>query len=327
MYQTLTQHLFQELVDHPEKKDLVLIMHDLAVIGKIISQKTNRIGLTSITKSTDTKNIQGEDVKEIDVIANTLCKSYLSQTGHFVALASEEENTVVDLSLSNPHGGYIIAFDPLDGVSNINANIAVGTIFSIYKKRDDIPPADERQFLRKGSEQVIAGYIMYSTSTVLVFSWGSGVHEFTLDQGTGEFFLSKEQMCIPDCCANYSVNATYTNWYTEHDQSYIAYLRDTVQASDRYVGSLIADIHRNLIQGGVYMYVANNKENKDVYKPKLRMVYEVQPISYLVAQAGGMATDGTINLLDKIPQTLHERSAIIVGNTKEVERYLEKKDA
>jgi len=297
------------------------MMSELAVIGKIISQQTNKAGLTTITHSTNTTNVQGEDVKELDVIANDLCKNYLQQTGHFAAMASEEEETVVDMSKENPNASYIIAFDPLDGVSNINVNIAVGTIFSIYKKRKELPAGDEQQFLRKGSEQVIAGYIMYSTSTTLVFSFGNGVHEFTLDQGTGEFFLSREYITIPDTCKNYSVNQTYTKHYTERDNTFIAYLRDDIEASDRYVGSLIADIHRNLIQGGVFMYFANDTKEKGVYKPKLRMVYEAQPISFLVQQAGGTSTDGQINLLEKVPKSLHERTSLVTGNRKEIEQY------
>lgn len=321
MPQTLTQHLLTELMDHPERKDLVLIMSDIAVIGKIVSEQTGRIGLTSIANSTHRTNIQGEDVKELDVLANELCKEYLSQTGHFAALASEEEDTVVDLTAHNPQAQYIIAFDPLDGVSNISANIAVGTIFSIYKKRTDVPSTSEAQFLRKGTEQLIAGYIMYSTSTTLVFSWGSGVHEFTLNRGTGEFFLSKEKIRIPETCGNYSVNATYTKHYTPKDATFIIYMRDELGASDRYVGSLVADVHRNLIQGGVYMYFANDKETTGIYKPKLRMVYEVQPMSFLIRAAGGMATDGNIDILEKVPTTLHERTAVVMGNKKEVEYY------
>ena len=319
--QTLTQYLLNQLVAHPEQKDLVLMMSDLAVIGKILSEQTNKIGLTTITQSTQSTNIQGEDVKELDIVANELCKNYLRQTGHFIAMASEEEEGVVDMSEENPNGKYIIAFDPLDGVSNIDANIGVGTIFSVYKKDEDRSPADEKQFLRAGKDQVIAGYILYSTSTTLVFSLGDGTHECTLDQGTGEFFMSKENLKIPETCKNFSTNSTYVNYQQSRDKEFTLYLRDELGASDRHVGSLVADIHRNLVQGGVFMYFANDKKEKGTYKPKLRMLYELQPIGFLVEQAGGLAVDENGNLLEKIPKSLHERSAVVMGNKKEVEKY------
>ena len=213
MYTTLSQHLLEHLSDHSDQKDLVLIMSDLATIGKFISSQTNRAGLAGVLGEAGFVNVQNETVQKLDVFANESCKNFLRQTGHFAALASEEENGVVDMGKFGAKAKYVIAFDPLDGSSNIDVNVSVGTIFSVHKLIDGLDRLDPRQFLQKGREQVLAGYILYGSSTVLVFSFGLGVHEFTLDLGVGEFLLSREKICLPDVCSIYSVNEGNTDFF------------------------------------------------------------------------------------------------------------------
>lgn len=319
---TLTQYLLQQLSKHPDRADLTLIMSDLAVIGKYISRETNRAGIADIKGAAGARNIQGERVQKLDVLANTLCKDYLRATGHFAALASEEEDTVVDMGEYGKDAKYVIAFDPLDGSSNIDVNVSIGTIFSVHRLLSGVDRASEKHYLQKGREQVLAGYILYGSSTVLVFSFGDGVHEFTLDQGLGEFLLSNERIRVPAQCEYYSVNEGNTSSITDRDKKFIEYLKNEKKYSARYIGSLVADFHRNLLKGGIFLYPAIDKEKKGEYKGKLRLNYEAKPLAFLLEQAGGLAIDGKENILDSMPTSLHQRTALIMGNRDVVEAYL-----
>ncbi len=320
---TLTQYLLQQLAAHPDQRDLVLIMSDLAAIGKYISRETNRAGLGGIHGAIDTVNIQGEQVQKLDELANTLCKEYLRRTGHFALLASEEEDTVVDMGEYGKNARYIIAFDPLDGSSNIDVNVSIGTIFSVHRKRDDVPATSEEQYFQKGRDQVLAGYILYGSSTVLVFSFGDGVHEFTLDQGLGEFLLSNERIRMPEKCPYYSVNEGNTAYMSEKDKKFIDYLKFEKKCSTRYIGSLVADFHRTLVKGGIFLYPGVDKKGSGQYTGKERLNYEVKPVAFLIEQAGGIATDGKENILDIIPSSLHQRTAVVLGNKDVVDQYLQ----
>lgn len=322
MHKTLQQFLLQKLKNHPERYDLVLMMSDLATIGKLISAQTNRAGLAGITGLSGSTNVQDEDQAKLDVYANDLCKQYLSSTGLFAAMASEEEDEAVDLK--NPEGKYIIAFDPLDGSSNIDVNVAIGTIFSVHNKLADLPADNVKQFLQTGRGQILAGYILYGSSTVLVFSWGDGVHEFTLDVDLGEFLLSNEKMSVPDSCPYYSLNESYTSMMSQKDQYYLAEIKKTV-GKQRWIGSLVADFHRNLIKGGIFFFPAINKDGKGDFKPKLRLNYEAKPMAYLIEQAGGSAYGSDSEILDIVPVELHQRVPLIIGNKKEVNQYKEMK--
>ncbi|HEX5744370.1 MAG TPA: class 1 fructose-bisphosphatase, partial [Candidatus Saccharimonadales bacterium] len=253
MSKTLQQYLLEELGDHPERLELVMMMSDIATIGKLISAQTNRAGLAGVRGLAGSTNVQDEDQARLDVYANGLCKDYLKSTGLFAAMASEEEEVAVDLK--NPQAGYVIAFDPLDGSSNIDVNVSVGTIFSVHKKLSGVPAGSDKQFLQTGRDQVLAGYILYGTSTLLVFSWGDGVHEFTLDVDLGEFFLSDDHLALPDKTPYYSVNESYEPHMSKKDQAYLRRIRDETSKL-RYVGSLVADFHRNLIKGGVFFFPA-----------------------------------------------------------------------
>ena len=310
---TLQQYLLGELKDHPERYELVMMMADIATIGKLISASTNRAGLTDIRGLNDSTNIQHEVQAKMDIYTNDLCKEYLGNTGLFAALASEEEADVVDLE--NPDGKYVIAFDPLDGSSNIDVNIPTGTIFSVHKKLDGIPIADERQFLQPGRDQVLAGYVAYGSSTMLVFSWGDGVHAFTLDVDLGEFLLSDAHVKIPDETPYYSFNESYAPFIAERDQKYLEKVRKQTTKL-RWVASLVADFHRNMIKGGVLFYPPVDVSGQKNFKPKLRLNYEAKPMAFLAEQAGGAATNGKIDILDIVPSELHERTALIIGNKK-----------
>lgn len=317
---TLQQFLLERLDGHPERLQLVMMMADIATIGKLISAQTNRAGLTGIRGMAGGTNVQDEAQAKLDVYANDLCKEYLASTGLFAAMASEEEETAVDLK--NPHGGYVIAFDPLDGSSNIDVNVSVGTIFSVHKKLDGIAAGDERQFLQSGRDQVLAGYVLYGTSTLLVFSWGEGVHEFTLDQDLGEFFLSNAHLKLPRDHPYYSVNESYVSLVSAKDQAYLVKIRQETSKL-RYVGSLVADFHRNLLKGGVFFFPAVRGSGKGEFRPKLRLNYEAKPMAYLIEQAGGAGSTGEGAILDTVPDRLHQRVPVIIGNKQLVNLYKE----
>lgn len=315
---TLQVYLLEELKDHPEKLELVMAMSDLATIGKLISSRTNRTGLTDVRGMAGSTNIQDEAQAKLDIYTNDLCKAYLKGSGLFAALASEEEDNVVDLD--NPNGNYIIAFDPLDGSSNIDVNVGVGTIFSVHKKLNDVPAGDARQFMQPGRDQVLAGYILYGSSTVLVFTWGDGVHEFTLDMDLGEFLLSNARLMLPAECPYYSFNESYTRFISEQDQKYLDDVRDKTSKL-RWIGSFVADFHRNLIKGGIFLSLPVDMSGQQNFKPKLRLNYEAKPLAYLMEQAGGAASTGTERILDIQPNELHQRVSVIIGNMDIVESY------
>ncbi len=323
--QTLTQYLIGHLAAHPDQKDLVLIMSDLAAIGKQISHQTNHAGLVGIRGRAGFDNASGDDVQKLDVYANALCKDYLRQTGHFALLASEEEEMVVDMGVFGKDAKYVIAFDPLDGSSNIDVNAGIGTIYSVLRIRTDCDHASEQQFLQKGRTQVLAGYLLYGSSTVLVFSFGDGVHEFTLDQGLGEFLLSNERIQIPDHCDIYSVNEGNVSYMSQKDRGFIEYLRAEKKCATRYVGSLVADIHRTLLKGGIFLYPGIDKKGAGVHEGKLRLNYELKPLAFLLEQAGGRAIDGAQNILDIEPTSLHQRCAFFAGSTSVIDEYINRK--
>lgn len=320
MPKTLQQYLLGRLEGHPERLELVMMMADIATIGKLISAQTNRAGLAGIRGLAGSTNVQDEAQAKLDIYSNDLCKTYLESTGVFAAMASEEEDEAVDLK--NPKAKYVIAFDPLDGSSNIDVNVSVGTIFSVHRKLDGVPAGSDKQFLQPAKDQVLAGYVLYGTSTVLVFSWGDGVHEFTLDQDLGEFFLSNERLTVPNDHPYYSVNESYGPFMSDKDRAYLLRVREETSKL-RYVGSLVADFHRNLLKGGVFFFPAVDTSGKGSFKPKLRLNYEVKPLAFLMEQAGGAATAGTGSILSLTPSELHQRVPLIIGNKEIVNLYKE----
>lgn len=318
---TLQQYLLEQLRDNPDRLELTIIMSNIATIGKLISSRTNRTGLTDSIGMTSDSNIHDETQAKLDVLTNNLCKNYLKSTGMFAALASEEEEEVVDLQ--SPDAKYIIAFDPLDGSSNIDVNVSVGTIFSVHNKIEGVDAGDPKQFLQTGREQVLAGYVLYGSSTVLVFTWGDGVHEFTLDSDIGSFILSNERVMIPSECPYYSFNESYAPYVSEADQKYLATIRSETSKL-RWIGSFVADFHRNLIKGGILFFPAIDTSGQNNFKPKLRLNYEAKPMAFLAEQAGGRAAAGHSAIMDIVPKELHERTVVIIGNKSIVE--LKKED-
>ena len=318
---TLEAYLLEHLAAHPEQKELCLIMSHLATIGEYISAQTSKAGLVGILGAHGSVNVQDEQVQKLDVFANDACKKYLKDTGLFAAMASEEEETVVDMGGDGEDGKYIIAFDPLDGSSNIDVNVSVGTIFSVHKRLADVDRLDERQFFQKGKDQVLAGYLLYGSSTVLVFSFGDGVHEFTLDPQIGTFFLSNENIQLPEKAKYYSVNDSNVRFMQPHDQTYIESMKIEYGLGARYIGSFVADFHRNLLKGGVFIYPAMDKKGAGEYTGKLRLNYELKPMAFLIEQAGGKAINGSEDILDIVPTSLHERQPIVIGNSSLINTY------
>lgn len=312
---TLNQFLLEHLVDHPNQQGLSLIMSDLATVGKMISAQTNRAFLTDLTLKTGGTNIQSEEVIALDDYCNELCKRYLSQTNHFAAMASEEEEGVVDMGEKGRDAKYVIAFDPLDGSKNTEVNMSIGTIFSVHNRLADLDRTDEKQFLQKGSSQVLAGFISYGPSTVLVFSFGEGVHEFTLDKDIGTFFLTEKNLTLPEEPEYYSINESYYHRVDEKMRKFIESLKQD-KLRLRWDGSMVGDCHRVLKKGGVFAYGQVDG------KSKLRLNYEAKPMAFLFEQAGGKGVDGENAIMEREPIELHERIPVFLGNAELVDAYL-----
>jgi fructose-1,6-bisphosphatase I len=300
--------------------NLSIILEQIAFAAKIISREVNKAGLINIIGKANTTNVHGEDQQKLDVYANDMMIKALDHTGQVCAMASEEVDEVIEIPDKFPKGKYLIVFDPLDGSSNIDVNISIGTIFGIYKKRDDCEENSKENFYQPGKNLVGAGYVIYGSSTMFVYSTGNGVNGFTLDPSVGEFLLSHPNMSIPEYGKIYSINeANYDKWISEI-KAYTQYLKNFKerQYTARYIGSLVADFHRNLLKGGVFLYPGDSKNPKG----KLRLLYEANPLAFIINQAGGMATDGNENILDIVPNDLHQKTPLIIGSKFEVETYL-----
>ena len=292
------------------------LMHDLVLSAKIISRSVAKAGLVDVLGGTGEVNVQGEHVQKLDEFANEVMIYRMINSGAVCALGTEEQEDPIFVPKEKSQGKYIIFFDPLDGSSNIDANVSIGTIFSIYRINDD-ELLEHDQLLRKGSEQVAAGYFLYGPSTMMVYSTGHGVHGFTLDPSVGEFLLSHPDIAIPENGQYYSANvANYSKW---NDEDKLAI--DVFNQGDyslRYVGSLVADFHRTLLYGGIFTYPADKKHSAG----KLRLVYEATPLAFLIEQAGGQALDGDgERIVEKMPSGLHARTPFLFGSKLEVAKY------
>lgn len=315
------QHLREEQTKHPEATGaLSEIVRDLEIVAKKVSYTVSTAGIAEVYGATGQTNIHGENVLKLDEQANILFKDILRANPNIAGFASEEEDDFVTF----PNGEdrkYIIWFDPLDGSSNFDVNVSIGSIFSIYKRLSESGVVTQKDFLQKGDEQVCAGYFLYGSSTMFVYTTGDGVHGFTLDPSFGEFVLSAEHTNIntPETGKTYSVNESYSDRWDLNVASYVQYLksRDASRCSARYIGSLVADFHRNLLKGGVFLYPAD-KGHPD---GKLRLNCELNPLAFIAEQAGGAATNGTHRILDLKPHALHQRSPIIIGSRKDVELF------
>ena len=308
--------------------DFTNLLYDIALASKIISQKTNRAGLVDILGQAGVVNIQGEEQQKLDVFAHEMIFQICDHSGRLCVMASEEEEDILRIPEQYKKGSYALVFDPLDGSSNIDVNVSIGTIFGIYRCVDWDLRGRAEDVLQPGKDLVAAGYVLYGSSTMLVYTTGQGVHGFTLDQELGEFLLSHKNMRVPEPPAYYSINHAYFSQWSPEVQSYMRWLQgrdnsDAPKLSSRYIGSLVADFHRNLLRGGIFCYPA------EVGKPngKIRLLYEAAPLAMLIEQAGGYASNGHMPILEIDPTDLHQRTPFFIGNSslvRQAEKMLKK---
>jgi fructose-1,6-bisphosphatase I len=316
---TIDRFIVEQERLHPEATgELSGILYDLALAAKIISSKVRRAGLVDILGSAEAENVQGEMQQKLDVFANETIVKALDHGGRLCAMASEEVPDIIPIPDGFRCGKYCLLFDPLDGSSNIDVNVPVGTIFSVVRKITRGTRGDLEDMLQPGRRQVAAGYVIYGSSTMLVYTTGQGVHGFTLDPSIGEFLLSHPNIRIPDPGRYLSVNDSYEQYWDEAVKALMRRYRgldgERKAMSVRYVGSLVADFHRNLLGGGIFCYPSNAKSPQG----KLRLLYEASPLAFVVEQAGGAATDGVRRILDIPPAELHQRIPLYVGSKSDV---------
>ena len=300
--------------------ELSNLLYDIALAAKIIAAAIRRAGLVNILGAVGATNVQGEEQQKLDVFANDTMKNAINHTGRVCVMASEEDETIIPIPPEYPAGKYAVLFDPLDGSSNIDVNAAVGTIFSIYRRVSMEGHGTLADVLQPGLRQVAAGYAMYGSSTMLVYTTGQGVHGFTLDPTIGEFLLSSARICTAPTGKYYSVNeSNFARWNKGVQMAVRGFHGDAPDRiagkNSRYIGSLVSDFHRNLIAGGIFMYPADTKNRQG----KLRLLYEAAPMAFIAEQAGGAATDGVNRILDIQPTTLHQRTPLVIGSKKDVE--------
>lgn len=295
--------------------ELSQILRDIALASKVVNREVNKAGLIDIMGAVGSQNMAGDDQQKLDVLANIRFTRALARGGEICALVSEESESYVDL---NNEGKYVIAIDPLDGSSNIDVNVSIGTIFSVYRRKSPTgTPIQEMDILQAGAEQVAAGYVLYGSSTMLVYTTGHGVNGFTYEPSLGEYFLSHPNMRMPDNGKVYSVNEGSANSFAPAVQGYIQFCKDQSYTA-RYIGSLVADFHRNMLKGGIYIYPATAKDKNG----KLRLMYECNALAFIAEQAGGLATDGHRRILDITPRDLHQRTPFYVGSRNMVEKAM-----
>ncbi|MBI5971101.1 MAG: class 1 fructose-bisphosphatase [Deltaproteobacteria bacterium] len=313
---TLTKFLLEEQRKHPGSTgSFTALFSDLVVAAKIISREVNKAGLIDIIGAAGGKNIHGEEVQKLDELANSVIIKTMEHGGHLSGMASEEMESFVKIDGRYPKGGYLLVFDPLDGSSNIDVNVSIGTIFSVLRCQAG-RELTEADFLRPGAQQAASGYILYGTSTMFVYTTGHGVHGFTLDPSVGEFLLSHEDIKIPEFGKIYSINEGNTKYWFPGTSKYIERLKSSDNdCCARYIGSLVSDFHRNLLKGGVFLYPGDKKSKNG----KLRLLYEANPLAFIVEQAGGAASSGEGRILDIVPQGLHQKTPLIIGSRKNVD--------
>lgn len=313
---TIARHIVEEERKHPEATGkFSSILSDIALAAKIISRDVNKAGLVDILGQTGKTNVHGEMVQKLDMFAHDVIYKAMDHTGNLCCMASEEFADWLPIPDRFPTGEYVLLFDPLDGSSNIDVNVSTGTIFSIHRKVSKSERGSLEDCLQKGSEQVAAGYVVYGSSTMLVYSSGAGVHGFTLDPSIGEFLLSHQDIRMPDRPSRiYSINEAYYPHWSDGQKRLMQQLKsadpESGGFSSRYIGSLVADFHRTLLKGGIFMYPADRRTGSG----KLRLLYEAAPLAYIVKHAGGRASDGCHDILDIEPRTLHQRTPLYIGS-------------
>jgi fructose-1,6-bisphosphatase I len=322
---SLSQFIADQQSKHKEATgDLSKIFRDIKFAAKIVNRDVRKAGLVDILGAFGTVNVQGEEVKKLDMLANEEFKSSLTLGGDCCAIISEEEEDIHHIETTlNVNSKYIIAMDPLDGSSNIDVNASIGTIFSVYKRISPVGgPVTMDDVLQKGVNQVAAGYIIYGSSTMMVFTTGNGVNAFTLDASIGDFCLSHPDIKIPKDGNIYSINDGIYDRMEPGVQYYVDYCRNSTTKetySARYIGSMVADFHRNMLKGGIFMYPSTT----DAPNGKLRLMFESNPMAFITEQAGGKATTGHVRILEIQPTEIHQRNPVFMGSTHMVEKVEE----
>jgi len=321
---TLDRHIVDQERNHPEATGaFTALLTDISLAAKIISYNVNKAGLINIVGKAGTTNIHGESQQKLDLFSDETMIKALVHGGNLCVLASEENPDIIPVPQEYPLGKYVCCFDPLDGSSNIEANVSIGTIFSIYTRITPTGhPGTEEDLLQPGYKQICAGYVIYGSSTMMVYTTGSGVYGFTLDPTFGAFVLSHDNIKTPKKGKIYSVNESYYDYWDEGMKNYVRWAKKAVPEdgrplSSRYIGSLVADFHRNLLYGGIFLYPADNK-SPNRKKGKLRLLYEANPMAFIAEQAGGRASDGHKRILDIKPSELHQRIPLIIGSEDDV---------
>ena len=317
---TLERHINEMERHHPGATgNFSNVLRDLSLAFKIIWREVSKAGLVNILGGAGKENVSGDAVKKLDVFADETIIKAMDHGGHLCAMASEEHESIITIPERYPKGKYVLLYDPLDGSGNIDANVSIGTIFSIYRRISQNGDGTMEDIQQPGYKQLASGYVVFGSSTMLVYSTGDGVHGFTLDPSIGEFLLSHEDIKIPKRGKIYSVNEGNYKWWGNGVKKYIKYLQEEDKDEHRpyaarYIGSLVADFHRTLLYGGIYLYPgdARNKNGK------LRLMYENNPLAFICEQAGGRASNGEKRILDVIPTELHQRTPLFIGSVEDV---------
>ena len=324
---SIGRHLVDQERSLPEATgEFTSLLWDLTIAFKIISREVNKAGLADILGLSGRTNVHGEEVQQLDLFADQTIFMAMDHGGHLCLMASEENEEVLKIPEQFRKGKYILLFDPLDGSSNIDVNVSIGTIFSILQRKSPGPDGTLEDCLQPGIEQAAAGYCIYGSSTMLVYTAGSGVHGFTLDPSVGEFLVSHRDIKIPEVGSIYSANEGYTEQWDPGTRRYIQHLKETPAPngksySARYIGSLVSDFHRNLLRGGIFLYPASHKNPAQQPQPKLRLLYEANPLSFIVEQAGGRSSTGTQRIMEIQPTSLHQRVPLVLGSPTDVKLY------
>ncbi|WP_255188421.1 class 1 fructose-bisphosphatase [Methylomonas rapida] len=323
---TLTQFIIEQQRGLPGASGtFTLLLNNIATACKQISHRVNRGALIGVLGSAGTENVQGEVQKKLDIITHEIMVKALDWSGHLGGMASEEIDAPIKIPKQYPKGKYLVLFDPLDGSSNIDINLTVGTIFSVLRCREGVEPETE-DFLRRGSEQVCAGFVLYGPSTMLVLTTGNGVNGFTLDPDIGEFILTHHNMRIPEETSEFAINMSNQRFWEPPVKRYV---EECLAGEDgprgknfnmRWIASLVADVYRILTRGGVYLYPYDLRDPNRA--GRLRLLYEANPMAFIIEQAGGACSTGTERMLDIKPQDIHQRIPLIFGSKKEVERIV-----
>ncbi|MBN1297130.1 class 1 fructose-bisphosphatase [bacterium] len=318
---SLERHFLDQQRRYPEARgDFTKLLTEVAFAAKIVSREVNRAGLAGILGRAGQTNVQGEDVQKLDILAHNIMVRSLNHLGLLCALSSEESEGMVRIPDEYPVGNYALNMDPLDGSSNIDVNVSIGTIFSILRKVSYAPRGDVTDCVQPGYKQVAAGYVLYGSSTMLVYTSGQGVFGFTLEPSIGEFLLSHSHIRIPRSGNYYSINEAYSHRWKEEVRDYLACAKRSRESGGRgmglrYIGSLVADFHRNMLKGGIFLYPADKQNSHG----KLRYLYEAAPLAFIAEQAGGKATNGDQDIMKIVPTELHQRTPLIIGSADEVD--------